>query len=347
MSYSTPYLHRRGDTFCFRMGIPADVRHFIKGRELTKSLQTSDRLVAQARCLALAARVKNAIQQIRQMKKKNQQPQDFNAMEFKMFLDFNEFGKPQSMSIEAEEHEQEAVERAIKAVGSAFQGGSVVVGNSGDAPAEAGSPAISFNLKLHAVALEFLEQYPQSNAEMLKKHNSCIPAFCEIVSNMAVSELRRAHIQDFFETIVKLPPRWADIKRKDGASIRQIADQQHDLTISGKTFEYTYKTSISQFLKWAHDQYGDQGFPDISIVNVKYKGDRKDGESKQRPFKPAELQRLFTGSEMAEFTEHDLRAKCASDAESLEHARQLLAHADSKLTERVYRRKPIFVAPVR
>jgi len=81
MSYITPYLHRRGDTYCFRMGIPADVRHFIKGRELTKSLQTSDRLIAQARCLALAARVKNVIQQIRHMKKNNQQPQEEFRME--------------------------------------------------------------------------------------------------------------------------------------------------------------------------------------------------------------------------------------------------------------------------
>lgn len=47
------------------------------------------------------------------------------------------------------------------------------------------------------------------------------------------------------------------------------------------------------------------------------------------------------------FTEHDLRAKCASDARTLEHARSLLAHADSRLTDRVYRRKPELVAPLR
>jgi len=47
------------------------------------------------------------------------------------------------------------------------------------------------------------------------------------------------------------------------------------------------------------------------------------------------------------FTEHDLRAKCASDATTLEHARSLLAHADSKITDRVYRRKPDLVKPLR
>ena len=47
------------------------------------------------------------------------------------------------------------------------------------------------------------------------------------------------------------------------------------------------------------------------------------------------------------FTEHDIRAKCASDAETLVHAQQLLAHADGRTTERVYRRKPERVKPLR
>ncbi len=45
------------------------------------------------------------------------------------------------------------------------------------------------------------------------------------------------------------------------------------------------------------------------------------------------------------FTEHDLRAKAGSDATSLEHAQQLLAHADSRTTKRIYRRKPERVKP--
>jgi hypothetical protein len=47
------------------------------------------------------------------------------------------------------------------------------------------------------------------------------------------------------------------------------------------------------------------------------------------------------------FIEKDLRAKCASDIESLEHARKLLAHVDSRITHRVYRRKPERVSPLK
>jgi hypothetical protein len=44
------------------------------------------------------------------------------------------------------------------------------------------------------------------------------------------------------------------------------------------------------------------------------------------------------------FTEHEeVRERCGS----LEHARALLAHADSRLTERVYRRTPERVKPLR
>ena len=46
------------------------------------------------------------------------------------------------------------------------------------------------------------------------------------------------------------------------------------------------------------------------------------------------------------FTEHDLRAKCASDTDTLEHARALLSHADARTTEAIYRRKPERVKPL-
>lgn len=46
------------------------------------------------------------------------------------------------------------------------------------------------------------------------------------------------------------------------------------------------------------------------------------------------------------FTEHDFRAKAASDADTLEHARALLSHADASTTSRVYRRRPEEVDPL-
>lgn len=60
------------------------------------------------------------------------------------------------------------------------------------------------------------------------------------------------------------------------------------------------------------------------------------------------MRRVLEKTKVTErFTEHDLRAKCASDAESLERARELLAHADAATTRRVYRRKAERVRPAK
>ncbi|MDP8983606.1 MAG: tyrosine-type recombinase/integrase [Pseudomonadota bacterium] len=60
------------------------------------------------------------------------------------------------------------------------------------------------------------------------------------------------------------------------------------------------------------------------------------------------MSRLLAETKISQrFTEHDLRGKVGSDAESVERARQLLGHADSKITERVYRRKPELIRPLR
>ena len=58
------------------------------------------------------------------------------------------------------------------------------------------------------------------------------------------------------------------------------------------------------------------------------------------------MKRILAETNVKErFTEQDLSAKCASDAESLEQTRVLFAHTDSQLTQRVYRRRPERVKP--
>jgi integrase len=60
------------------------------------------------------------------------------------------------------------------------------------------------------------------------------------------------------------------------------------------------------------------------------------------------MARLLKDTKITErFTEHDLRGKTGSDAESLDRAQQLLGHADSKITAKTYRRKPQLVRPLR
>jgi len=62
----------------------------------------------------------------------------------------------------------------------------------------------------------------------------------------------------------------------------------------------------------------------------------------QRKMKAALVEGILT----ERFTDHDLRAKSASDIE-VEHATQLLAHLDRGTTHRHYRRKPEKVRPIK
>jgi len=61
----------------------------------------------------------------------------------------------------------------------------------------------------------------------------------------------------------------------------------------------------------------------------------------QRTMKKA----LQTTSLDERFTEHDLKAKTASDLEDAEHASKLLQHHSTATTKRIYRRKPEIVLP--
>ena len=60
------------------------------------------------------------------------------------------------------------------------------------------------------------------------------------------------------------------------------------------------------------------------------------------------MKKALETTELSErFTEHDLCAKTASDVEELGHAAQLRQHTNPQTTEKVYRRKPKIVVPLK
>lgn len=74
--------------------------------------------------------------------------------------------------------------------------------------------------------------------------------------------------------------------------------------------------------------------------------DRKESATGFRSIWQRFIKRVLKETEVTErFTEHDLRAKTASDMASDEAASKLMGHADAKITRRVYRRKAEKVQP--
>lgn len=60
------------------------------------------------------------------------------------------------------------------------------------------------------------------------------------------------------------------------------------------------------------------------------------------------MNRVLAETKVTErFNDKDLRAKAGSESQTLELAQQLLGHSNSAITDRVYRRKPKFVDPVK
>lgn len=165
--------------------------------------------------------------------------------------------------------------------------------------------------KLRAVVDAFLAKYEQGGKEqMLKKHRPALSMLVEVVGDKPVNELRQADINEYFDVLQALPPRWSDQCRRRGLSVRELADLEHVETLGPKTFHDGYIASVRPFLKAAKRDYGDQGFPlTLTTEGIEYLGDQEEDVNKQRAFKPAELQRLFVGAEMRAFaadpTQHD------------------------------------------
>jgi integrase len=154
---------------------------------------------------------------------------------------------------------------------------------------------------LGQVVKHFLDNY-DSAAPMFKKHQAALGLLLESVGNVPVSQIRQLQIDAYFDMLSRLPPRWADKVRRKGVSVQELAKLEHEVTLSPKTFEYSYMASVRPFLAEAKRLFGDSGFPqNLTVEGIKYKGTQKAGARKQRAFQQDELKRLFEGCEYEVF----------------------------------------------
>ena len=156
---------------------------------------------------------------------------------------------------------------------------------------------------LGQVVKHFLDNYYRA-APMFKKHQAALGLLLESVGNVPVSQIRQLQIDAYFDMLCRLPPRWADEVRRKGVSVQELAKLEHEVTLSPKTFEYSYMASVRPFLAEAKRLFGDSGFPqNLTVEGIKYKGTQKAGARKQRAFRKDELKRLFEGPEYEAFAE--------------------------------------------
>ncbi|WP_254067996.1 integrase [Acidovorax sp. SRB_14] len=160
------------------------------------------------------------------------------------------------------------------------------------------SAPIAPTMQLSTAVKEFLQTLAPGKRAMNEKHAFILPAFLEVVGDMPITELRQGHVNDFLRTVQKLPPRWSDLRRKNGQTIREIANEAWPETLSLNTYEGAYIASLRSFLERAKRDWQDIGFPTTLSASVPYVGTRTKVERKQRAIRPEEMRQIFFSEAM-------------------------------------------------
>lgn len=150
--------------------------------------------------------------------------------------------------------------------------------------------------------IEYFISKQDPKIPMFKKYRPALDLFLEVMGDRPVNQIRQMDIEDYFDLLCKLPPRWFDEKRTRKLGAKQLATMSWPKCISYKTFKDGYLAAFRPFLGASIRTFRDQGFPAaLTVDGIKYTGDRKERDHAQRPFKPTELVRLFGGPEYRQF----------------------------------------------
>jgi integrase len=334
-----PYLQRRGYGLTFRIAVPPDLRPLVGIREITRALPTSDRQAATPTALQFASAAKQLFCDLRAVMADTESDNgergpglDLDKVkaalrEARLRLMMSEL-KDDHLEAQAawfserrallKAHGQELRLATLEAENGALKG-FLARSDAQPMPPHATRSEASPQTLLEQpspmigeVVEAFLKQYERrGKPQMLKKHKPVLTMLLDVVGDKPVKALKQADINEFFEVLTALPPRWGDHCRRLGVSVRELAAMEHEQTIGPKTFEDTYIASIRPFLKAAKKDWGDQGFPlGLTTDGIEYLGDQEEDVNKQRAFKPEELKRLFGGAEMKAFANDPERADC-------------------------------------
>jgi integrase len=328
MPRHTPYLQRRGYGLTFRIAIPSDLRSIVGSREITKALPTENKILATPIALEYAACAKRMFGELRAaMSAQDQEKLRLVLQQARLQIKLSDQLEVQDKR--EKEHLQELRQvqhdadrrvenETLKAENDVMRrilAGSYASPIPATSPSSVSPPAatkIGPSRNFKEVVDKFLNATQRKKTpSMLKKHKMVLTMLLEVVGNKPIDELDQDDINDFFELLGHLPPRWSDACRKQELSIRQLAELEHPEILGPNSFNDTYLASVRPFLKEAKKDWQTKGFPiTLTLEGIEYIGDREEGENKQRAFKQHELKRLFEGSEMEAFASDPSKAHC-------------------------------------
>ena len=308
MPRQLPFLQRRRDTFFFRIAVPADLRSLAGKRELTRTLQTTNRQIAVPMALSLAASAKQLFHQLRTTMTDKRKSADGIGFYLTTSFEFDETGNLKGVEVKGEPGEDSAVIEASKAI---------VESNAIARQKYQVVAPVAYEIKtsrpqnlptaptLDEVVEKFLDGYSHKIASQ-NKLRTTLNMFLRFMGDKPVTDIKQIDLADFLNLIQRLPSEWYLDKRikKKTATWVQLANEAAESGAEGleEGGFLSHQKSMTTFLKWAVPTYVDQGFPQtLSVRNIKYTGAVLKGENKQRSLTSDELKRLFEGGEMKAF----------------------------------------------
>lgn len=166
-------------------------------------------------------------------------------------------------------------------------------------PPAADGPKVAPALTLGALVGDYIKSQTRVKNQYTRKVVGCMELFRMMVGeDVPVSELRQLHVTNFLRDICRLPVNWSTLVQK-GATVAALLGKEAEKVMSPTTYKDNYRAPLKAFLQGARRDYGDQGFPALTVDGIEYTGDRAAAEEKQRALLPLELKRLFEGAEFA------------------------------------------------
>ena len=351
MSRLAPYLLRRGDSYAFRIAVPADLQSIIGSREIVRTLGSGSNLASIPFALEYAARAKRIFSGIRAIMEQ-QRLNDNGKLggsfrpSYSLSFDLNELGLLKGFQVQAESEASDAVDSAIR----------TILQNAPNLPSRAMFPemaqiritppvtpaapvAVPVPVVAHTptpppprppaapVAAPVPVLAPGSPLPMLStviddytRDYPAIPMLAKHKTNLPVflkiignKPVSQIRQADIksFFTLLCKLPPYFENECEKQGMSYRQLAEQKHVSTIGESTFKGYRASVGLFLKDAADTFGDQGFPQGLSVD----GYKYTGNGKKRQ----NAQRAFSHNELKRLYEGDEYRSYAANPEKACH----------------------------
>jgi len=159
------------------------------------------------------------------------------------------------------------------------------------------TPAQQAALLLGTVIDDYIANLKEN--QFKRKVVRCLQLFGAVVGrDTSVSAIRQKTVTGFLREICNLPLEWAKQYDK-GVSVASLLSQSTEKAMTPTTYVDNYRAPLGTFLAVSKRDYGDEGFPALTVVGIEYSGTRVADEDKQRALSVTELRSLYEGEPFA------------------------------------------------